>query len=98
MVSFLASGAKITINGLPMFVSISETVSVPVAIGFVLNHALGKNETFKEVQKVMPGVAVLGLACVCLLYTSIPCICKRTYRIISIKKEVAYERMERIFN
>ncbi len=64
MVSFLASGAKITINGLPMFVSIIETVIVPVAIGFVLNHALGKNETFKEVQKVMPGVAVLGLACV----------------------------------
>ena len=62
MVSFLASGAKITINGLPMFVSIIETVIVP--IGFVLNHVLGKNETFKEVQKVMPGVAVLGLACV----------------------------------
>ena len=29
-----------------------------------LNYALGKNEAFKEVQKVMPGVAVLGLACV----------------------------------
>lgn len=64
MVSFLASGAKITIHGLPMFVSIIETVIVPVAIGFALNYALGKNEAFKEVQKVMPGVAVLGLACV----------------------------------
>ena len=64
MVSLLASGAKITIHGLPMFVSIIETVIVPVAIGFVLNYALGKNKTFKEVQKVMPGVAVLGLACV----------------------------------
>lgn len=47
-----------------MFVSIIETVIVPVAIGFVLNYALGKNKTFKELQKVMPGVAVLGLACV----------------------------------
>lgn len=64
MVSLLASGAKITIHGLPMFISIIETVIVPVAIGFVLNYALGKNKTFKEVQKVMPGVAVLGLACV----------------------------------
>ena len=64
MVSFLASGAKITIHGLPMFVSIVETVIVPVAIGFALNYALGKNKAFKEVQKVMPGVAVLGLACV----------------------------------
>ena len=35
-----------------------------MAIGFALNYALGKNETFKELQKVMPGVAVLGLACV----------------------------------
>ena len=61
MVSLLASGAKITIHGL---VSIIETVIVPVAIGFVLNYALGKNKTFKELQKVMPGVAVLGLACV----------------------------------
>ena len=59
MVSLLASGAKITIHGLPMFVSIIETVIVPVAIGFVLNYALGKNKTFKELQKVMPGVAVL---------------------------------------
>ena len=64
MVSLLASGAKITIHGLPMFISIIETVIVPVAIGFVLNYALGKNKTFKELQKVMPGVAVLGLACV----------------------------------
>ena len=64
MVSLLASGAKITIHGLPMFVSIIETVIVPVTIGFVLNYALGKNKTFKELQKVMPGVAVLGLACV----------------------------------
>ncbi len=47
-----------------MFVSIIETVIVPVAIGFLLNYVLGKNKTFKELQKVMPGVAVLGLACV----------------------------------
>ena len=30
-----------------MFISIIETVIVPVAIGFVLNYALGKNKTFK---------------------------------------------------
>lgn len=64
MVSLLASGAKISIKGLPMFVSIIETVIVPIAIGFLLNHLLGENKTFQEVQKVMPGVAVLGLACV----------------------------------
>lgn len=64
MVSLLASGTKISIKGIPMFVSIMETVIVPIAIGFALNCLLGQNKTFQEVQKVMPGVAVLGLACV----------------------------------
>ena len=47
-----------------MFVSIIETVIFPVAVGFLLNYLLGKNKTFKELQKIMPGIAVLGLACV----------------------------------
>ena len=64
MVSLLASGTHITIKGLPMFVSIVETVIVPVAFGFLLNYLFGKKKTFMELQKVMPGVAVLGLACV----------------------------------
>lgn len=52
MVSFLASGAKITIHGLPMFVSIIETVIVPVAIGFALNYALGKMKHSKKFRKL----------------------------------------------
>jgi bile acid:Na+ symporter, BASS family len=47
-----------------MLVSILETVIVPVAFGFVLNFLLGKKKAFQEAQKVMPGIAVLGLACV----------------------------------
>ncbi len=64
LVSFLASGTKITIQGLPMFVSIIETVILPIAAGFLLNYFLGKKRAFQELQKIMPGVAVLGLACV----------------------------------
>lgn len=64
MVSLLASGTKISIHGLPMFLSIIETVIIPVAIGFIFNYMFGKKKFFQEVQKVMPGVAVLGLACV----------------------------------
>ena len=56
MVSLLASGTHITIKGLPMFVSIVETVIVPVAFGFLLNYLFGKKKTFTELQKVMPGV------------------------------------------
>ena len=64
MVSLLASGAHISVNGISMFVSIIETVILPIAVGFTLNHFLAKNETYKELQQIMPGVAVLGLACV----------------------------------
>ena len=64
MVSLLASGTKISIQGFPMLVSIVETVIIPVALGFVINHIFGQKEAFKEFQKIMPGVAVLGLACV----------------------------------
>lgn len=64
LVAFLASGTKITIEGLPMFVSIIETVILPIAVGFFLNYVWGKKKAFQELQKVMPGIAVLGLACV----------------------------------
>ena len=64
LVSFLASGTKINIQGLPMFVSIIETVILPIAVGFLLNYLWGKKKTFQNIQKMMPGVAVLGLACV----------------------------------
>lgn len=64
LVSLLASGTKIQIQGIPMFVSIIETVILPVALGFALNYFYGKKKVFQEVQKIMPGIAVLGLACV----------------------------------
>lgn len=64
LVSLLASGTQIEIQGIPMFVSIIETVIFPVALGFVLNYFYGKKGVFQEIQKVMPGIAVLGLACV----------------------------------
>ena len=64
LVSFLASGATISIKAMPMFVSIIETVIIPIAIGFLLNYLLGKKNAFQEFQKIMPGIAVLGLACV----------------------------------
>ncbi len=46
MVSFLARGTQITIKGLPMFVSIIETVILPVGFGFLLNYLYGKKKMF----------------------------------------------------
>ena len=62
LVSLLASGATVHIKAFPMFVSIIETVILPVAVGFTLNALLGKNKRFQEFQKLMPAIAVLGLA------------------------------------
>ena len=64
LVSLLASGTHISIKALPMFVSIVETVILPVAVGFLFNYLFGKKKIFAEIQKIMPGIAVLGLACV----------------------------------
>ena len=64
MVSLLASGTNISIKALPMLISIVETVILPVALGFLLNYLFGEKNTFREFQKIMPGIAVLGLACV----------------------------------
>ena len=38
LVSLLASGTHISIKALPMFVSIVETVILPVAVGFLFNY------------------------------------------------------------
>ncbi len=64
MVSILASSTSVHINAIPVFISIIETVIIPVGIGFLINFLFGKTEMFKELQEIMPGVAVLGLACV----------------------------------
>ena len=56
LVSLLASGTHISISALPMFVSIVETVILPVAIGFLLNYLFGQKKLFMELQKVMPGI------------------------------------------
>ena len=61
IMSYLCGG-DVSIKALPMFVSIIETVIFPVAVGFLLNYLLGKKKAFAEAQKVMPGIAVLGLA------------------------------------
>lgn len=64
LISFLASGATVHIKAFPMFVSIIETVILPVAFGFMLNLFLGSRKWFSELRSLMPGVAVLGLALV----------------------------------
>jgi BASS family bile acid:Na+ symporter len=64
LVTQMANGISIHLEALPMFLSIIETVILPVFLGFMLNWVLDKYATYREIAKCMPGVAVLGLACV----------------------------------
>lgn len=45
-----------------MFVSIIESVIIPIIIGFLLNYFWGNKKIFKDIQQVMSGVSVIGLA------------------------------------
>ena len=48
----------------PVMTSILFVTILPVALGFLLNSAFGARTWFGEVKKVLPGVAVAGLACI----------------------------------
>lgn len=60
---FLA-GENVDVDAIGMFKSILIVTIAPVAIGFGLNSAFGKTKAWGETMKIMPGVAVLGLAAI----------------------------------
>lgn len=62
MLVLLLAGERIEVPAAAMFISIAEAVVLPVFVGFLLNHFYGKKKTFRDIQQVMPSVAVVGLA------------------------------------
>ena len=60
----LLSGENVDIDAVGMFKSILIVTLLPVAGGFVLNSIFGARNGWRETVKVMPGVAVVGLACI----------------------------------
>ncbi len=60
---FLA-GETIDVDAAGMFKSILLVTLLPVSLGFALNTAFGKTARYAKALRVMPGVAVLGLACI----------------------------------
>ena len=58
------AGENVDVDAAGMFVSILIVTILPVAVGFAANVALGKSRRLAEVKKILPGVAVLGLACI----------------------------------
>lgn len=58
------AGTAIDVSALAMFKSIMQVTIIPIAIGFTLNYFLGNKKSFKDIQQVMPGISVIGLACI----------------------------------
>jgi len=58
------SGENVNVDMWGMFRSILQVTIIPVAAGFLANTFFGKKAAYREVLSVMPGVAVIGLACI----------------------------------
>ena len=58
------AGESIDVDGWGMFKSILLVTLMPVTVGFFLNYFFGKKESFGDIRKIMPGVSVIGLACI----------------------------------
>ena len=58
------AGESVDIDAVGMFKSILIVTLLPVAGGFLLNSTFGKRNWWHDTVKTMPGVAVIGLACI----------------------------------
>lgn len=58
------AGEMVDIDAVGMFKSVLLVTLLPVGVGFLFNHFLGGRSSFRETMKLMPGVAVLALACI----------------------------------
>lgn len=58
------AGERVDVNALDLFRSILWVTVLPVAAGTLLNSLCGRRPAYARVCEVLPGVAVLALACI----------------------------------
>lgn len=63
LVYFLAN-ETVNVDVIGMFQSVLIVTIFPVITGVTLNYLFRNNKTFPEICKVMPGISVIGLACI----------------------------------
>ena len=63
LVYFLAK-ESVNVDVLGMFQSVLIVTILPVITGVTLNYIFRKNTVFPEICKIMPGLSVIGLACI----------------------------------
>ncbi len=64
MLMLYLAGEMVKVDAWGMFKSVLIVTLLPVGSGFLLNSIFGKRPGYGEAMKVMPGVAVIGLACI----------------------------------
>lgn len=58
------AGERVEVHAEALFMSILWVTALPIAAGTLLNHFLGQRAAYARVCSVLPGVAVLALACI----------------------------------
>ena len=58
------AGERVEVHAQALFMSILWVTALPIAVGSLLNHFLGRRAMYAQVCSVLPGVAVLALACI----------------------------------
>ena len=64
MLTLWLAGESVDVDAAGMFVSILIVTILPVGAGFAMNALLEGNDRLAEAKKVLPGIAVIGLACI----------------------------------
>ena len=58
------AGEMVDVDAVAMFRSVLLVTLIPVGMGFLLNRLFGSTARYAEAMKVMPGAAVVALACI----------------------------------
>lgn len=64
LIGYLCSGQHVDVDPMGMIMFLLYVTIIPVALGAFLNMTMSKRKSFADIKACMPGVSVIGLACI----------------------------------
>lgn len=58
------AGERVEVHASDLFLSILWVTALPIALGTLLNHYAGESPAYRKACELLPGIAVLALACI----------------------------------